>query len=128
MSAESGVMQAQIAPSFVAGLHHRLQRQFQVQVADWQDTCRELADWEDRNLVSLPSADRLAEHALMLENLERVGRWLVTASSQAEFGDSQTLAQIQFTLQDLHDTRAMWHGQVSESHRREILQDCFHES
>ncbi len=32
------------------------------------------------------------------------------------------------TLQDLKDRRALWHGQMSESRRTEILQAVFHES
>ena len=114
--------------AFVGNLQHRLLRQFKVQVADWQDTCRELAAWEDRCLLDARSPERLAEHAGMLNELERVGGWLATTGRQPEFGDADSVEQIQLTLQDLRDSRAMWHGGVSATRRQEILRDCFNES
>jgi hypothetical protein len=46
----------------------------------------------------------------MLDELERVGGWLAQASRQAGFADTEVTEQIQLTLQDLQDSRAMWHG------------------
>lgn len=63
----------------------------------------------------------------MLDELERVGQWLALASGQQGFADAATIEQIRLTLQDLRDSRALWHGQTSESRRRELLRDCFHE-
>ena len=128
MNAAPELIQSQSSPGFVGSLQHRLARQFSVQVADWQDTCRELAAWEDQHLVDSKSLERLAEHALMLAELERVGRWLAEVGSQAGFDAGGTTEQIQLALQDLRDSRAMWHGQVPEGRRREILRDCFDES
>jgi hypothetical protein len=128
MNAVPDVIHAQAGSSFVEGLQPRLLRQFKAQVSDWQDTCRELANREDGHLVESRSPERLAEHAAMLDELERVGGWLAAAADQPGFDDPETAEQIQLTLQDLRDSRAMWHGQVSEARRREILRDCFNES
>lgn len=128
MNAGPDVIHPQTGFSFVEGLQHRLLRQFKVQVADWQDTCRELGSWEDGHLVESRSPERLAEHAAMLNELERVGGWLAAAAHQPGFDDPETAEQIQLTLQDLRDSRAMWHGQVPEARQREILRDCFNES
>lgn len=128
MNTAPDMVQAQTGAGFVGNLQHRFVRQFKVQVADWQDTCRELAAWEDHFLVESAPGERLLEHAAMLDELERVGRWLAATGGQADFEDPETTGQIQLTLQDLRDSRAMWHGQVSEARRREILRDCFHES
>ena len=64
----------------------------------------------------------------MLDELERLGQWL--ASSVREVGtDPDPLPeQIKLALQDLRDSRAMWHTDVSSARRAEILYDCFHES
>jgi hypothetical protein len=128
MSTAPEVLQPKSNAGFVEGLHHRLVRQFQVQVADWLDTCRELASWEDRHLVESRSADRLQEHAAMLDELERVGRWLATAAGQLGDEATATVEPIQFALQDLRDSRAMWHGDVPQARKQEILRDCFNES
>ena len=112
----------------VGSFQHRLARQFQVQVADWLDTCRDLAGWEDRSLVEFSSPDRLAEHAAMLDELERVGQWLASAAIQVGSDPGPITEQIHLTLQDLRDSRAMWHGEVPSARREEILRDCFHES
>lgn len=128
MSTAPEVVRPGSSAGLVTSLRQRLVRQFQVQVADWLDTCRELAGWEDRYLVESSAADRLAEHAAMLDEMERVGQWLATAASQLGFDANVTTEQIQSTLQDLRDSRAMWHGDVPAPRKQEILRDCFNES
>ena len=128
MSATPDATRVEPAPGFVGSLQRRLARHFKVQVADWQDTCGELSAWEDRHLIDSPSPDRLAEHVAMTDELARLGCWLAEARRQAGFADTEVAEQIRLTLQDLQDSRAMWHGQVSEVRRREILRDCFNES
>ena len=128
MNTAPDVIESPSNSGFVGSLQHRLLRQFKVQVADWQDTCRELAAWEDDHLVNAMSPERVAEHAIMLDELERVGRWLIAAGNQPGFVDAGTTKQIELTLQDLRDSRAMWHGQTSEKRRQQILRDCFNES
>ncbi len=128
MNATQDAVRTEPGTGFTRGLQQRLLRQFKVQVADWQDTCRDLAAWEDRYLVSSQPPERLAEHSAMLDELEGVGRWLAAAGSQPGFGDTEAAEQVRLTLQDILDSRAMWHGQVSEGRRQEILRDCFHES
>jgi hypothetical protein len=128
MSTASEIAPSQTHPDLVEHLQHRLVRQFQVQMADWLDTCRDLSDWEDRYLAEPESPQRLSEHAAMLDGLERVGRWLMTAAGQLSADAAATAGQIQFALADLRDSRAMWHGDVPPARKQEILRDCFHES
>lgn len=127
MSAATNALSPSAGSSVVGSLQHRLARQFTVQVADWQDTCRGMAAWEDALLVDAPAPGRLAEHGSILDELERVGQWLAQASGQQGFAETATTEQIQLTLQDLCDSRAMRHGQTSEPRRRELLRDCFSE-
>lgn len=104
-------------------------RHLKAQVEDWYDECRYLVEWEDENLVDKPTPERLAEHARLLDELERVGRWLASATRSADFPDRPTGELVTLTLRDLTDTRAMWHGQnLDEKQRKEILKACFNES
>lgn len=112
----------------VGGLQHRLARQFQVQVADWLDTCRGLADWEDRYLVEARSAECLAEHLATVDKLARVGQWLAISVREVGSDPDPLGEEIRLALQDLRDSRAMWHGDVPSPRRAEILRECFHES
>ena len=130
-------MTAGTSPSLVAApgdMSHRLAlrtvRQFRAQVEDWYDECRALTDWEDQNLLDdAPKPDKLAEHARMLDELERVGRWFSSAMQSADFPDRTTAELVAMTLQDLADVRAMWHGTgLSEDEKAHILKTCFHES
>ena len=107
----------------------RAARHLKAQVEDWYDECRALTDWEDKNLVDDPTPERLAEHARLLEELERVGRWLESATQSADFPDRPTADLVVLTLRCLADRRAMWHGRsLTERQRAEILQACFNES
>ena len=92
--------------------------------------CRRLTDWEDRNLLDEPtSAERRAEHARLLDELERLGNWLHSATQSEDFPDRPTAELIAMTLQNLKDRRAMWHGRrLTEQQRTEILKACFNES
>ncbi|MCI0628225.1 MAG: hypothetical protein L0387_42335 [Acidobacteria bacterium] len=110
------------------GLAARLLRYFKAQVEDWYDVCRHVSDWEDRHLADNPTPARLTEHGHLLEELERVGRWLSLAAQSPDFPDRATAELIAMTLQDLKDRRSLWHGQMSEGRRAEILQAAFHES
>jgi len=110
------------------GLAARLLRYFKAQVEDWYDVCRSLSDWEDRHLAENPTPERLTEHARLLNELERVGRWLLLAAQSPDFPDRGTAELIAMTLQDLKDRRSLWQGQMSEGRRAEILQAIFHES
>jgi len=107
----------------------RAARHLKAQVEDWYDECRALTDWEDDNLVDDPTPERLAEHARMLDELERVGRWLASATQSADFPDRSTAELVVLTLRCLADRRAMWHGRsLTEQQRGEILKACFNES
>jgi hypothetical protein len=64
----------------------------------------------------------------MLDELERVGLWLASAAVQVGSDSDLATEQIRLALQDLRDSRAMWHTDVSSARRAEILYDCFHES
>ena len=111
-----------------AGLAKRLLRYFKAQVEDWYDVCRHLPDWEDRQLLDHRTPERLAEHSRLLDELERVGRWLSLTAQSPDFPDQATADLIAMTLQDLQDARALWHGQMSEARRAEIRSSVFHES
>ena len=115
------------------GSSHRLAlrtvRQFRAQVEDWYDECRALTNWDDQNLLDAPTPDKLAEHAAVIDELERVGRWFSLAMQSADFPDRSTAELVAMTLRDLADVRAMWHGTtLSENERTEILKSCFNES
>ena len=118
----------EIEAELSGGLAARLLRYFKAQVEDWYDVCRSLSDWEDRHLAENPTPERLTEHARLLNELERVGRWLLLAAQSPDFPDRGTAELIAMTLQDLKDRRSLWHGQMSEGRRAEILQAIFHES
>src|SRR6266446_3206014 len=112
-----------------AGLAARLVRYFRAQVEDWYDECRKLTAWEDEHLVDDPRPEGLAEHARLLDELERVGRWLSQTTQSPDFPDSSTADLVSMTLRDLKDRRAMWHGsKLNEAQRAEILRACFNES
>ncbi len=106
----------------------RLLRYFKAQVEDWYDVCRHLTDWENRHLLDNLTSEGLAEHALLLDELERTGRWLGRATQNPDFPDQSTADLITMTLQDLKDRRALWHGQINETRRAEILSAAFNES
>lgn len=108
------------------GLASRHVRYFRAQVEDWYDVCRLLTDWEDRYLLDDPlPAERLAEHARLLEEFERVGQWLLSAAQSKDYPDRDTAELITLTIRDLKDRRAMWHGpKMSEQRRAEILKAC----
>jgi len=128
MNAVTGCVRPGSSAGLIGGLQHRLARQFQVQVADWLDTCRDLADWEDRYLVETISPERLAEHLVTVDKLERVGQWLASSVSEVGSEPDPVEEQIRLALQDLRDSRAMWHADVPLERQAEILRDCFHES
>lgn len=107
----------------------RVARHLKAQVEDWYDECRYLVTWEDENLLDNPTPERLAEHSRLLDELERVGRWLASATSSSDFPDQTTAELVTLTLRDLADTRTMWHGKkLDEKRRKEILKACFNES
>lgn len=117
------------AASSTSRLAIRAVRQLKSQVENWYEECRALTAWEDESIVDEPESDRLKEHARMLDNLERVGRWLASATSNEDFPERQTAELVVVTLRILADRRAMWHGRnLSEHERVEVLNVCFHES
>ena len=109
------------------GISKRVLRLFRAQVEDWHDVCRHLSDWEDQNLLDQPSPERLAEHARLLDELERVGTWISLATGSSDFPDHPTAELVAMTLQDLKDARALWHGNMAREHRQEILRAVFNE-
>lgn len=107
----------------------RAARHLKAQVEDWYDECRYLVEWEDANLVDDPTPARQAEHLRLLDELERVGRWLASATRSADFPDQSTGELVTLTLRDLADSRAMWHDKnLDEKQRKQVLSACFHES
>ena len=116
-------------PADSAGnLSTRLLRYFKAQVEDWYDVCRQLSNWEDRQLIDQPTPEHLAEHARRLDELERVGQWLARTTQNTDFPDRVTAELITMTLQDLKDRRALWHGFLSAERRQKILRTVFNGS
>jgi len=103
-------------------------RQFRILVEDWHDICRHLTNWEAENLLDNPTAERRAEHATLLDELERAGRWLLQLTQGDEFPDKATADLVGMTLQDLRDRRALWHGNMSPEQARRIVREVFGES
>jgi len=65
----------------------------------------------------------------LLDELERVGKWLHSVAQSKEFFDCFMIEFIVMTFRDLADSRAMWHGKnLDEKQRKEILKACFNES
>jgi len=129
MIAHRPTVPANDAAELSFGLASRHVRYFRAQVEDWYDVCRLLTDWEDRYLLDDPiAAERLAEHARLLDEFERVGQWLLSAAHSKDFPDRPTAELISMTLRNLKDRRAMWHGpKMSEARRAELLKACFNE-
>jgi hypothetical protein len=119
----SGPESADLAGS----ISKRMLRYLKAQVEDWYDVCHGLTAWEERHLIDEPTPERLAEHARLLEELERVGHWISQATRSADFPDHSIADLVQMTLQDLKDRRALWHGNVSAERRKEILRSVFNE-
>jgi hypothetical protein len=112
-----------------SGVATRLVRYFKAQVEDWYDECRQLTAWEDEHLLDDPKPAGLAEHARLLDELERAGRWLFQTTQSPDFPDRPTADLVSMTLQDLKDRRAMWHGsQLNAAQKAEILKTCLNES
>jgi len=114
-------------PGYASALQNRILRQYELQVADWQETCRDLSVWEDTHLVEFSTEEYLAEHAAIINELERIG--LQLSSAAQVFGVEESCQnQIELTLQDLRDARALWHEKVSKERQSEILRSSFNES
>src|SRR5437867_5244506 len=106
----------------------RVLRYFRAQVEDWYDVCQQLSAWEDRHLIDHSTAERLAEHAQLLDELERVGRWMSLVTQSPNFPDRALAELVTMTLQDIKDARALWHGTMTKEQRQEILRAVFDES
>ncbi len=123
-----------VNPSFAesadlaGGFSKRVLRSFKAQMEDCYDVCRRLSAWEERHLLDQPTAEQLAEHERLLDELEQVGRWMSVVAQSRDFPDRATADLVAMTLQDLKDRRALWHGNVSKARRKEILRAVFHES
>jgi hypothetical protein len=109
------------------GVSKRLVRYLKAQVEDWYDACRHLSAWEDRLLLDRPAAAQLAEHARLVAELERVGRWMSLVTQSPDFPDRATAELVSLTLQDLRDRRALWHGDMTQEQRNKILRTVFGE-
>ena len=110
------------------GLSQRFLRSFKAQVEDWYDVCRRLTLWEERRLVDEPSVEDFNEHARILEELARTGRWLALVTQNADFPDVATAELVSMTLKDIADRRALWHGTMSPEQREKVLASIFDES
>ncbi len=110
------------------GLSQRFLRSFRAQVEDWYDVCRRLSLWEERRLVDEPTPEDFREHARVLEELERTGRWVALVTQNSDFPDHATAELVAMTLKDLTDRRALWHGMMTPAEREKVLGSIFDES
>jgi len=113
--------------TFTGGISKRVLRFLKAQVEDWYDDCRRLSLWEEQNLADQLKPELLSQHAQLLDELERVGRWLSSLTESPEFSDTGTAQLVSAALQDLRDRRALWHGNMDEKRRKEILHAVFNE-
>jgi len=110
------------------GLSQRFLRSFKAQVEDWHDVCRRLSLWEERRLADEPTPEDFSEHARILDELERTGRWVALVTRNADFPDVSTAGLVAMTLQDIADRRALWHGTMTPEQREKVLASVFDES
>jgi hypothetical protein len=123
----TGTFQLDTAIS-LGGIQRRSLRHFRVQVEDWYDACRELTLWEDQNLIDEATSEKLAEHERILNELDRVGRWLSKTAQEPDFPDTETVKLVGWALQDIRDRRVLWHGPLDRKQRSEIVASIFDES
>lgn len=109
-------------------LTKRLARYFKVHVEDWSDVCRRSVSLEDRHFADALPPDALAEHASLLDELERTGEFFQHAMQTSGFADSEMVNLVNMTLRDVKDRRALWHGKLKSRQREEILHAVFNES
>jgi hypothetical protein len=120
---------SQAEPLDVAGgLSQRFLRSFMAQVDDWGDVCRRLSLWEERRLVDEPTTEDFSEHARILDELERTGRWVALVTQNADFPDAAAAELVAMTLKDIADRRALWHGTMTPEQREKVLTSIFDES
>jgi len=110
------------------GLSQRFLRSFKAQVDDWYDVCRRLSLWEERHLVDEPTPEDFDEHARILYELERTGRWVALVTRNADFPDVAIAELVEMTLKDIADRRALWHGTMTPEQREKVLASIFDES
>jgi hypothetical protein len=110
------------------GLSQRFLRSFMAQVEDWCDVCRRLSLWEERCLVDEPTTEDFREHARILDELERTGRWVALVAQNADFPDAAAAELVAMTLKDIADRRALWHGTMTPEQRERVLTSIFDES
>jgi hypothetical protein len=109
-------------------LTERLVRQLKVAAEDWFDQCRRLSEFEERYLMDEPLDDQaLKRHALALNTLEVVGRFISHATKDPQFPDQQFAGLVSSVIQDLRDRRAMWHTSISPDREKQILLKAFNE-
>ncbi|MGP8237103.1 MAG: hypothetical protein ACLQVW_17070 [Limisphaerales bacterium] len=75
-----------------------------------------------------PTTEDFSEHARILEELERTGRWVALVTQNADFPDGAAAELVAMTLQDIADRRALWHGKMAPEQREKVLTSIFDES
>ncbi|MGH7951052.1 MAG: hypothetical protein ACREFE_03910 [Limisphaerales bacterium] len=119
-------MPPDISSPVAVGLARSVVRHLRAEIDDWYDACRRVTVWEDDNLLEdNPAPEKMAEHATMIDELERIGKWFSLATQSPDFPDADTAELVRLTLQDLKDRRAMWHGKkMSREESDKILTAC----
>ena len=123
------VLNTPMVPDFLGHLEFHFHRELAAVVHDWSRCTNLLTQWEDEHLLDQPTPEALARHKEAIERLLRFGRFLALATGQPDFQDPQLAEIVAATRSCLQDKLPLWHGQtVTEKHRAEILEACFHES
>lgn len=75
-----------------------------------------------------PTTEDFREHARILDELERTGRWVALVAQNADFPDAAAAELVAMTLKDIADRRALWHGTMTPEQRERVLTSIFDES
>jgi len=78
--------------------------------------------------VDEPTTEDFREHARILDELERTGRWVALVAQNADFPDAAAAELVAMTLKDIADRRALWHGTMTPEQRERVLTSIFDES
>lgn len=117
-----------LAIDCVGHLEKRLTRDLVAGAEEWSECASALTLWEDEHLLERPAEDLLARHQATVERLLQFGRLLSSIVEHPGFPDKNLAAMVSVTQQMLQDKLLMWHGNMSQERREEILAAVFHES
>lgn len=114
-----------LATDVVGGLEKRLLASFAAAAEEWSELASALTDWEDEHLLDDPAPEMLNRHKATNLQLINLGKILSAASSHPEFSNPRLSRMISATQQMLQDKLIMWHTELPEENREQIIRSCF---